>query len=193
MKQKTTDLPSAALQGVPDETRVAAGWVLASVALSYRDERPADMVDGLAFPMAIGAAASSLVGRPDLGGFPLIARVARQALAVDAAGMARGDLAVVLAETARGLGYSWDDEDPNAPAIPKFPIPGPRRDEETVRLPDPRSDWNDEGEDPNGPAIPRHDIPGPRRSDESGRAPLPRRESAVSRCAAAVRSVVRSA
>src|SRR6188768_4324824 len=148
MKQ-TTDLPSAALQGVPEGTRVAAGWVLASVAMSYRDERPAELVDGLAFPMAIGAAASSLLGRPDLGGFPLIARVARQALTADTAGMTRGDLAAVLADTARSLGYSWDDEDPNAPAIPTFPIPGPRRDEETVRLPDPRSDWNDEGEDPN--------------------------------------------
>lgn len=136
MAQKSTDLQSDALQGVADDLKLGAGWVLAALSYKYRTERPAEELDELAFPVGAGAKAYELMGRSSQGGSPLVARCALTAAPLFVPGVTRGGFSVVLAVAARSLGFEWDDDD--EPMIPRLPVPGPRRSPEKGTVPCPR-------------------------------------------------------
>ncbi|WP_030672324.1 hypothetical protein [Streptomyces sp. NRRL B-1347] len=133
---KRTDLRPAESRGVTDEQTNAAGWVLASVAYTYRTERPEAEVDELSLVTAIGARAYEYAGRSYHGGTSRIARLAHDAAPAVYTGVTRGVFAGELGEAARRFGFEWDDA--NEPAIPKLPVPGPRRTGESGRVPAPR-------------------------------------------------------
>ncbi len=144
MAQKSTDLQSEMPQGVPDEFRIGAGWVLAAVAHRYRTENPERPVDLLGFPIAVGATASRLIGASHHGGMPKVARIAHRAAPAITEGMPRGEVAGLLVEAARSLGFEWSEDD-SEPAIPKLPIPGPRRAPEKHGTPVPRREQRAQG------------------------------------------------
>ncbi|MFD9903884.1 hypothetical protein [Streptomyces sp. NPDC059063] len=139
---KRTDLRPEVSQGVTDEHKSAAGWVLASVAYLYRTEQPDAPVDILGYPVAIGAKAYEATGRSCHGGTGTIARLARDAAPAPRDGISRGAYALELADAARRLGFEWDDA--NEPAIPRLPVPGPRRTGESGRVPAPRPEQRKE-------------------------------------------------
>jgi len=117
-----TDLPRSGAQGLTEEHKACASWVLGTVADKYAAERPEAPVDLLDFPVRVGAAAYELVGESCHGGVSAVSRAALGAAGGVVEGITRGELSLRLRRIATWLGCEWDD---NGPVIPR--IPGPRR------------------------------------------------------------------
>ncbi|MEW2568384.1 hypothetical protein [Streptomyces sp. NPDC047070] len=126
MTEKTTDLQPRGPEGAADDFKIGAGWVLATIAHRYRGESPEAAVEPLGFVVAVGAAGYKLMGGSYRGGLPLVARIAHDVAPDVREGVTRGEFAGLLSVAARSLGFEWGD-DVDEPAIPRIPIPGPRR------------------------------------------------------------------
>ncbi|MFM9590756.1 hypothetical protein ACKI16_29640 [Streptomyces scabiei] len=122
MAQKTTQTAPGRTQGLTDEHRACAAWVLGTIADTYAAESPAAPVDLLDFPVRVGATAYNLVGESCHGGAPAISRAARAEAGHVEEDLTRGELSLRLRRAARRLGCEWDD---NGPVVPR--IPGPRK------------------------------------------------------------------
>ncbi|MEZ7005027.1 hypothetical protein [Streptomyces sp. AD55] len=143
--QKTTFPPPGLARDVTGEHASKAGRVLAAVARTLATENPQGPVDAMTFAVLVGSRAYDQAGRSCHGGGQNVSRLALRAVA-ERIGLERGDVpagatreefAVEVAQAARTLGYDWSDED-NQPAIPRHPVPGPRRSDESGRIPGPR-------------------------------------------------------
>lgn len=119
---------------VTDEHKSQAGQVLADVAARYAADEPGALVDGFGLIARIGAAAYDVTGRTLAGGHKVVAALAREA-APAAEGVTRGEFAAGLRVAAARMGWS---EDVDGPAIPQMPVPGPRKSEESGKVPGPR-------------------------------------------------------
>ncbi|MFJ3249136.1 hypothetical protein [Streptomyces sp. NPDC086782] len=129
-----SDLIPGSAQGVTDEHKNQAAAVLARLAKRYAEEQPGVLVDGFAFTVRVGAEAYDETGRSLNGAHKVVAAVVRR-YAPSVEGAACGRFAAGLLDAARALGWSDDD---NEPAIPRHPVPGPRRTDESGRVPVPR-------------------------------------------------------
>ncbi|WP_411092262.1 hypothetical protein [Streptomyces sp. 049-1] len=129
-----SDLIQGPALDVTDEHKSQVAVVLARLAERYAEEEPGALVDDFAFTMRVGAEAYDATGRSLAGAHRIVATlVRREAPSVD--GAACGPFASGLLDAARAQGWSDDD---NQPAIPRHPVPGPRRTDESGRVPAPR-------------------------------------------------------
>jgi hypothetical protein len=146
-----TDPVAIGRRDVTGEHRSKAATVLAQVATALACEDPTDSVDALEFTVLVGARAYDQAGRSCHGGGQNVSRMALTAVAertglergAAPAGVTREEFAATVAEAARALGYDWSGiqaawGDGNEPAIPRHNIPGPRRSDESGRVPAPR-------------------------------------------------------
>ncbi|MDI9836243.1 hypothetical protein [Streptomyces sp. KAU_LT] len=131
---KTTDRRPGVVLDVTDEHKTQAAAVLARLAQRYAGEGPGRLVDDFAFTMRVSAEAYDETGRSLGGAHKVVAALVRRH-APSLQGAACGSFASGLLDAARALG--WSDED-NQPAIPRHPVPGPRRSDESGRVPAPR-------------------------------------------------------
>ncbi|MEV5007288.1 hypothetical protein [Streptomyces sp. NPDC055692] len=131
---KTTDRVRGSALDVTDEHKNQAAAVLARLAKRYAEDAPGALVDDFTFTMRVGAEAYDETGRGLAGAHKVVAAVVRQH-APSVEGTACGLFAAGLLEAARAMGWS---EDSNEPAIPKHPVPGPRKTEESGTVPAPR-------------------------------------------------------
>ncbi|MGX1301396.1 hypothetical protein RKD35_002884 [Streptomyces albogriseolus] len=129
-----SDLLQGPALDVTDEHKTQAAAVLARLADRYAEEEPGRLVDDFAFTMRVGAEAYDETGRSLAGAHKVVASLVREH-APSLEGVACGPFAAGLRAAARALG--WSDED-NQPAIPRHPVPGPRRTDESGRVPAPR-------------------------------------------------------
>ncbi|MFF4900506.1 hypothetical protein [Streptomyces sp. NPDC001068] len=149
---QTTDRPLGMARDVTGEHASKAALVLAETARTLATENPQGLVASLEFTVLVGARAYDQVGRSCHGGGSNVSRMALTAVA-ERTGLGRGDVpdgatrevfAVEVAQAARALGYDWTGiqaewgEDADERAIPRLPVPGPRRTEESGRIPAPR-------------------------------------------------------
>ncbi|MBK3630322.1 hypothetical protein JHN59_37115 [Streptomyces sp. MBT49] len=130
MAQQSTDPRPAEGQDVTGEQRRTVAQTLASIAERYAAEEPGALVDEFEFVMRVGTDAYAISGLGVQGGLKLTAGLVRE-LAGDVTVMTRGHLSARL----RDLVAEWDD---NAPAIPRHPVPGPRKSDESGTVPAPR-------------------------------------------------------
>ncbi|MFE7933377.1 hypothetical protein ACFU6S_32590 [Streptomyces sp. NPDC057456] len=131
---QSTDRTLGLAQDVTDEHKTQAGQALAAVAARYAADEQGAPVDELGFVTRIGAAAYEVTGRTLAGAHKVVAALAREAVP-RTEGLSRSELADTLHVAARRMGWSEDD---NEPAIPKYPVPGPRESEESGTIPAPR-------------------------------------------------------
>lgn len=135
--ENSTDRPLGLARDVTGEHASKAGQVLARVAKILREGPAEEAVDPKRFVVAVGVQAYDQAGRTCHGGGQSVSRLALYAVGEVAEGTKRGELAERAAEAATALGYDWSDDD-NEPAIPRHPVPGPRKTEESPRVPLPR-------------------------------------------------------
>jgi hypothetical protein len=147
--QNSTERRLGFAQDVTGEHASKAAGVLAEVARTLATDNPEGLVDPLAFSVLVGARTYEQAGRSCHGGGQNVSRMALRAVA-ERTGLARGDFpagvtraefAVEVARAAGALGYDWSGQgawDDNEPAIPRHPVPGPRRTDESARVPAPR-------------------------------------------------------
>ncbi|MFF3654957.1 hypothetical protein [Streptomyces olivochromogenes] len=147
-----TDRPLGLARDVTGEHRFKAAEMLAGVARTLVFEDPEGLVDSLKFVVLVGVRAYGLAGRSCHGGGQNVSRLALRAVAERTglergevpAGVTREEFAVTVAEAARVLGFDWRgvqlgwEEDREERAIPRHPVPGPHRSDESGRVPVPR-------------------------------------------------------
>ncbi|MEU0950470.1 hypothetical protein ABZ379_48805 [Streptomyces canus] len=145
-----TDRTLGVARDVTGEHRSKAATVLAQVATALANEAPTEPVDALKFTVLVGARAYDQAGRSCHGGGQNVSRMALTAVAERTglergeapAGVTREEFAVTVAQAARALGYDWSGIqgawDGNERAIPRLPVPGPRKSNESGRVPAPR-------------------------------------------------------
>lgn len=150
MAQSTDRSPGMARDVTGDHTSKAA-LVLAEVAKALVTDNPQDPADSFKFMILVGVRAYDQAGRSCHGGGQNVSRRALAAVA-DLTGLPRGEapagtreeFAVTVAQAAQALGYDWSgtqfpwSQDADEPAIPRHPVPGPRRSDESATIPAPR-------------------------------------------------------
>ncbi|MFJ4469525.1 hypothetical protein ACIP2X_18810 [Streptomyces sp. NPDC089424] len=140
--ENLTDRPLGLARDVTGEHASKAALVLAGVARTLAVEDPKSSVNAMEFTVLVGARAYERGGRSCHGGGVSVSRTALRAVGQVPADVAREVFAVTVAEAARTLGYDWSgvqgEWDDNERAIPKHPVPGPRRTDESGRVPAPR-------------------------------------------------------
>lgn len=129
-----SDLVQGPALDVTDEHKSQAAAVLARLAERFAEYQPGALVDDFRFAVRVGAEAYNETGRRLAGAHKVVAALVREH-APSTEGATCGRFAAGLLAAARALGWSDDD---NAPAIPRHDIPGPRRSDESGRVPAPR-------------------------------------------------------
>ncbi|MER7835307.1 hypothetical protein ABTY98_05190 [Streptomyces sp. NPDC096040] len=147
-----TDPVAIGRRDVTGEHRSKAAEVLAEVARMLATKDTEDRLSSMGFAVLVGARAYDQAGRSCHGGGQNVSRMALRAVA-ELTGLERGDVptgttrqefAVTVAQAARALGYDWSgvqaawSDDANERAIPRHPVPGPRKSDESGRVPAPR-------------------------------------------------------
>jgi len=120
-----TDLRQGGAQDGTEDLAVAVAEALAAVAVHFTATNPTGVLDETALLVCVSSEAYRLFDRMVGSSTQSAARGALEAAPERAAGITRGEYALLLRKAAVAHGYDWGDED-NRPVVPRRPIPGQR-------------------------------------------------------------------